>query len=62
MIARLVQSRLLRLFSGTVIDQAMLSAVNFLVGLLLIRYTTDADYASYVLAVSYTHLTLPTKA
>ena len=49
MIARLVQSRLLRLFSGTVIDQAMLSAVNFLVGLLLIRYTTDADYASYVL-------------
>jgi O-antigen/teichoic acid export membrane protein len=49
MILALSRNRLLRLFSGTVVDQAMLSAVNFIVGLLLIRHTTDLDYGSYVL-------------
>lgn len=43
------QARWLRLFSSAVIDQAALSAANFLVGLLLIRHTSDADYGHYVL-------------
>ena len=43
---------MLRLFSGAVIDQAMLSAASLLVGLILIRHTSDADYGHYVLAQS----------
>lgn len=42
--------RLLTLLSSAVIDQAMLSAANFVVGLLLIRYVTDLQYGYYVLA------------
>lgn len=43
------KARWLKLFSSAVIDQAMLSASNFLVGLVLIRHTTDEDYGHYVL-------------
>jgi O-antigen/teichoic acid export membrane protein len=39
----------LRLFSSGVAMQALLSAANFGVGLLLIRYTSDAQYGSYIL-------------
>jgi O-antigen/teichoic acid export membrane protein len=42
--------RLLRLFSGAVAGQVVLSGTSFIVGLLLIRYTGDADYATYILA------------
>ena len=42
--------RLLRLFGSSVIDQAMLSGANLLVGLILIRYTPQAQYGYYVLA------------
>ncbi|GAC1630567.1 MAG: hypothetical protein NVS9B10_23110 [Nevskia sp.] len=42
--------RLLRLFSFAVIDQALLSGANFLLGFLLIRYTGGADYGMFVLA------------
>lgn len=45
-------SRLLRLFSTALIDQAILSAGSFIGGLLLIRYTDDAQYGSYVLIIS----------
>ena len=43
------RARWLKLFSSAVIDQAMLSASNFLVGLVLIRHTSDEDYGHYVL-------------
>lgn len=43
---------LLRLFSAAVIDQGMLSAASFAVGLLLLRYTSDFDYGHYVLVQS----------
>ena len=46
------KARWLKLFSSAVIDQAMLSATNFLVGLLLIRHTSDEDYGHYVLGFS----------
>lgn len=42
-------SRLLRLFSFAVIDQALLSAANFLMAFLIIRHTTGADYGVFVL-------------
>lgn len=41
---------LVRLFSFAVLDQALLSAANFVVGLLLIRYSTDLQYGYYVMA------------
>lgn len=41
---------LVRLFSFAVLDQALLSAANFGVGLLLIRYATDLQYGYYVMA------------
>ena len=44
--------RLLKQFSTTVVDQVCLSAANFIVGFLLIRRTTDGDYAMYVLVQS----------
>jgi len=41
-----------RILGTAVIDQAMLSGANFLVGVLLVRYAGDADYGYYVLAQS----------
>ena len=49
MMGRLSNSRLLRLFSSAVIDQAVLSAASLTVGLLLIRHTSDTDYGHFVL-------------
>lgn len=43
---------MLRFFSTGVIDQAVLSATNFAVGLLMLRRTDDADYGLFVLATS----------
>jgi len=40
------------LFSSAVTSQAVLSAANFAVGLVLIRYTTDVQYGYYVLALN----------
>lgn len=40
------------LFSAAIVDQVVLSGTNFIVGLLLIRYATDRDYALYVLVQS----------
>ncbi len=42
----------LPLFSAAVMDQVVLSGTNFLVGILLIRYASDQDYALYVLVQS----------
>lgn len=50
MIAAALKNRLLPLFGTAVIDQAVLSAANFAVGLILIRYTSSSDYGHYVLA------------
>lgn len=44
-----IRNHLVRLFSAAIIDQVLLSGANFLVGLVLIRFTTDPDYAIYVL-------------
>ncbi len=44
--------RALRPFSSSIFDQVVLSATNFLVGFVLIRYTSDQDYALYVLVQS----------
>lgn len=44
------QNPLLKFFSSAVLDQAILSAASFGVGLLLIRHTSDRDYGHYVLA------------
>jgi len=49
-IERQAARRMLTLLSSAVIDQAMLSGANFVVGLLLIRYVTDVQYGYYVLA------------
>ncbi len=43
-------ARLVRLFGSSIIDQALLSGANFLVGLLLIRYASEVQYGYYVLA------------
>ena len=40
----------MRIFGSSVADQAMLSAANLLIGLILIRYATDTQYGYYVLA------------
>ena len=32
---------------GSILDQVLLSATNFLVGFLLIRFANDQDYALY---------------
>jgi O-antigen/teichoic acid export membrane protein len=44
--------RTVRLFSSAIFDQVVLSATNFLVGFVLIRYASDHDYALYVLVQS----------
>jgi O-antigen/teichoic acid export membrane protein len=44
--------RIVRLFSAAVVDQVVLSGTNFLVGFILIRFTSDKDYALYVLVQS----------
>lgn len=41
-----------RLLSSAVISQALLSAGNFIIGLILIRNTSDVQYGYYVLAFS----------
>jgi O-antigen/teichoic acid export membrane protein len=51
-VAQPVRTRLLKQFSTTVIDQVVLSGANFIVGLLLIRQTSDADYGMFVLVQS----------
>jgi len=43
-------SRLLRLFSFAVIDQALLSGANFFLAFILIRNTSGTDYGLFVLA------------
>ena len=45
-------SRLLGLFSSSVVDQILLSAANFFVGFMLIRRTSDVDYGLFVLVQS----------
>jgi O-antigen/teichoic acid export membrane protein len=42
----------LRMFSGAIAIQAMLSASSFFVGLLLVRRTSDAEYGYYVLILA----------
>ena len=39
-----------RMFSSAVLSQALLSAVNFAVGLILIRRSSDLQYGAYILA------------
>jgi O-antigen/teichoic acid export membrane protein len=46
------RGRLVKMFGTAVIGQVMLSAVNFFVGFLLIRHTSDEDYGLYVLVQS----------
>jgi len=41
---------LMRIFGSSVADQAMLSGANLLIGLILIRYTSETQYGYYVLA------------
>ncbi|OZI30204.1 capsular biosynthesis protein [Bordetella genomosp. 10] len=43
-------SSIARLFGSSIVDQAMLSAANFGVGLILIRYAPEAQYGFYILA------------
>jgi O-antigen/teichoic acid export membrane protein len=45
-------SSFLRMFSGAVAVQAMLSAASFIVGLLLVRRTSDTQYGYYVLIIA----------
>jgi O-antigen/teichoic acid export membrane protein len=45
-------SRLLQLFSSSIVDQILLSAANFFVGFMLIRRTSDIDYGLFVLVQS----------
>lgn len=42
-------AKLMRIFGSSVIDQAILSAANFLVGIILIRYAGDLEYGYYIL-------------
>jgi O-antigen/teichoic acid export membrane protein len=43
------RGRFVRLLGGSVLNQALLSAGNFAIGLMLVRLTTDADYGYYIL-------------
>ena len=47
-----IRGRVARLFSAAIVDQVILSGSNLLVALLLVRYTSDRDYALYVLLQS----------
>ena len=47
---RFSASGLARRFGSSIADQAMLSAANFGVGLILIRYAAEAQYGYYILA------------
>lgn len=38
-----------RILGSSILDQALLSAANFIVGLILIRYADDAQYGYYIL-------------
>lgn len=44
-----IRGRLTRLFSAAIVDQALLSGGSLVVGLILVRYTPDKDYALYCL-------------
>lgn len=46
-----------RMFSGAVAVQAVLSASNFIVGLVLVRRTSDVQYGYYVLIITSVMLT-----
>lgn len=48
----LKRSNIAQKLATGVVNQALLSGVNFVVGLLLIRYGTDRDYGLYVLSQS----------
>jgi O-antigen/teichoic acid export membrane protein len=50
--------RVAQLFGVAVLDQIVLSAANFLMGFLLIRRTSDSDYALFVLVQSALTLVL----
>ncbi len=52
MIDRLRNSIFIRLFSSSILMQALLSGANLCVGLLLIRRTTDSEYGYYVLVAN----------
>jgi O-antigen/teichoic acid export membrane protein len=41
-----------RMFSGAIAIQAMLSASSFIIGLMLVRLTSDAEYGYYVLIMA----------
>ena len=49
MIVRSKRGVFIRMFSSALASQALLSATSFLVGLLLIRRTTDLQYGYYIL-------------
>jgi len=55
-------ARIVRLFSTAVVGQLVLSGASFVVGLLLIRYTSDADYGTFVLAQTSISLMLTAQA
>jgi O-antigen/teichoic acid export membrane protein len=57
-----VREGLIKQFSTTVIDQVVLSGANFIIGFLLIRRTSDADYGMYVLVQSAITLLLSAQA
>ena len=46
------RASLLRLFSSAIADQALLSAANFMGGVLMLRRVLDANYGLYVLVTS----------
>ena len=46
------RSLFVRMFSGAVADQALLSAANLLVGIILIRHTSDLQYGYYILVTN----------
>ena len=45
-------SRLLQMFSSSIVDQILLSAGNFFIGFMLIRRTSDFDYGLFVVLQS----------
>lgn len=50
-------SRFLQMFSSAVMDQALLSAASLLVGVVLIRHTSDLQYGLYILVLNAVLLT-----